>query len=122
MNASNRRHTRYTVPEGALVSQKIRSNGVLARMLGWADCRLRDISIAGALILTEKKFGIGDKISIKLSPRKDAELVFEGEVVNCSKDPRTGHFQLGIAIQSPAARSPEESFINKLESVFHQVA
>lgn len=122
MNASNRRHTRYTVPEGALVSQKIRSNSVLARMLGWADCRLRDISIAGALILTEKNFGIGDKISIKLSPRKDAELVFEGEVVNCTKDPRTGHFQLGIAIQAPLAKSPEESFFNKLESIFHQVA
>lgn len=122
MNASNRRHTRYSVPEGALVSQKIRSKGALARMLGWADCRLRDISIAGALILTEKKFGIGDKISIKLSPRKDAELVFEGAVVNCTKDPRTGHFQLGIAIHSPAERSPEESFFNNLESVFHQVA
>ena len=105
-----------------MLSQKIRSKGALLRMLGWADCRLRDISIAGALILTEKKFGIGDKISIKLSPKADAELVFEGEVVNCSKDPRTGHFQLGIAIQPPAARSHEESFFNKLESIFQQVA
>jgi hypothetical protein len=122
MNASNRRHTRYSVPEGALASQKIRSKSFIARLLGWGDCRLRDISIAGALILTEKKFCIGDKISIKLTPRKGAELVFDGEVVNCTKDHKSGHLQLGIAIQTPAPRSAEETFFNQIGTVFHQVA
>lgn len=122
MNASNRRHTRYSVPEGALASQKIRSKSLIARVFGWGDCRLRDISIAGALIMTEKKFGIGDTISIKLTPRKDGDLVFDGKVVNCTKDPRTGFFQLGIAIHPPLSQSAEEGFINRLESVFHEVA
>lgn len=122
MNASNRRHTRYTVPEGALASQKLRGKSLVARMLGWGDCRLRDISIAGALILTERKFGIGDKLNIKLTPRKGAELVFDGEVVNCTKDSKSGHLQLGVAIQAPAPMSAEEAFFKEIGSVFHQVA
>ncbi|QHF00570.1 PilZ domain-containing protein (plasmid) [Pseudomonas cannabina pv. alisalensis] len=118
MNASSRRHTRYVISEGALLSQQIKGKGLVAALLGWADCRVRDLSIAGAMILTEKKKGIGDPISMKLTQRNGDELQFEGKVVNCGTDHRSGHFQLGIALNEQAPETREHIFLHSLGDSF----
>lgn len=118
MNASSRRHTRYVIPEGALASQKIKSRGLVAGLLGWADCRVRDLSIAGALILTDKKKGIGDPIAMRLTEKNGTELNFEGKVVNCGTDHRSGKFQLGISLLEQAPDSKEHAFLHGLATSF----
>lgn len=118
MNASSRRYTRYVIPEGALASQKIRSKGLVAGLLGWADCRVRDLSVAGALILTEKKKGIGDPIAMRLTERNGTELHFEGKVVNCGTDHRSGKYQLGISLFVQSPESKEYAFLHGLALTF----
>nr|CAM96091.1 hypothetical protein pQBR0059 [Pseudomonas fluorescens SBW25] len=106
------------ISEGALLSQKIKGKGLVAGLLGWADCRVRDLSVAGAMILTEKKKGIGDAISMKLTQRNGDELQFEGRVVNCGTDHRSGNFQLGIALSDQAPDSREHIFLHSLGESF----
>lgn len=121
MDASGRRHTRYTVPEGAMRSQKIKEKGLLGGLLGWADCRVRDLSIAGALILTNKKLGIGDQILMKLTPKLGNDLEFAGSVVNCTTDQSSGKYQLGIALAAPSTNTGEHHFLHNLSVAFTQV-
>ncbi|MBM5458999.1 PilZ domain-containing protein [Pseudomonas sp. P66] len=118
MTASSRRHTRYVIPEGALLSQKIKGKGLLAGILGWAECRVRDLSIAGALILTDKKMGIGDSICMRLTRARGEELEFEGKVVNCGTDHRSGKYTLGISLSEQLPNSQEHVFLHKLAEVF----
>lgn len=118
MNASNRRHTRYTVAESSLADQKIRSQGLFKGLLGWSDCRIRDLSIAGALILTSKSHGAGDKIYMKLTLRTGEELVFLGKVVNIGTEPRQGGYRLGVALDDVKPDTAEYEFLHDLASVF----
>ncbi|EKT4529643.1 MULTISPECIES: PilZ domain-containing protein [Pseudomonas] len=118
MTASSRRHTRYVITEGALLSQKIKGKGLFAGLLGWDECRVRDLSIAGALILTDKKKGIGDSICMKLTQNNGKELEFEGKVVNCGTDHRSGKYTLGISLSDQDPSSHEHIFLHKLAENF----
>src|SRR5690606_5531779 len=117
MNASNRRHTRYTVPEGALSDQKLRPNGILSGLRGWTDCRVRDMSIAGALVLARKSIGTGTAVSLRLTLRTGEELVYHGTVVNVS-DGGKGEYRMGVSLENANPGTPEHTFLHDLESVF----
>lgn len=120
MNASSRRHTRFVIPEEALPSQKIKGKGLLGGLLGWADCRVRDLSIAGALVLTGKRKGIGDPIELRFTQRNGKELQFGGKVVNCGIDHRTGKFQLGISLTEQLPETAEYAFLHSLSQTFQE--
>ncbi|MBA1306714.1 PilZ domain-containing protein [Stutzerimonas xanthomarina] len=117
MNASNRRHTRYTVPEGALADQKLRPQGMLSGLRGWTDCRVRDMSIAGALVLAKKSLGSGSAVSIKLILRTGEELIYHGTVVNVSDGGR-GEYRLGVSLGDVQPGTHEHTFLHDLASVF----
>lgn len=118
MNASDRRHTRYVIREEALLSQKISGKGLLAAIRGQVDCRVRDMSVAGALVLTSRKYGIGDVIDLELTERSGRELRLGGKVVNCGIDALTGLNKLGISLSAPRSGTPEHAFLEQLASSF----
>ena len=117
MNASNRRHTRYTVPEGALADQRIRPHGMLSGFRAWSDCRVRDMSIAGALVLARKSIGSGSAVSIRLTLRTGEQLIYDGTVVNVSGGDN-GEYRLGVSLSEAQPGTPEHTFLHDLASVF----
>lgn len=118
MNASDRRHTRYVIREEALLSQKISGKGLLAAIRGQVDCRVRDMSVAGALVLASRKYGIGDVIDLELTERSGRQLRLGGKVVNCGIDASTGLNKLGISLSAPRSGTPEHAFLEQLASNF----
>ena len=118
MSASARRHTRYTVPKDAMRTQQIKSKGLIAGLKGWADCQVRDLSYAGALVLSERKMGIGDHILMRLSLRSGWDLEFDGKVVNCGTDILSGQYKLGVAIDEPSSETSEHRFLQNLGATF----
>ncbi|HBO6302943.1 TPA: PilZ domain-containing protein [Pseudomonas aeruginosa] len=121
MTAANRRYTRYAIPEHAMRKQEIKIKGVLGLLAGWGDCRVRDISYAGALVLTDKKIGIGDRVVLRLVEKDGAEMTFDGSVANCSKDPITKQFRLGIALVEPDSGRKEMGFLQELQDRYRPV-
>lgn len=69
---------------------------------------MRDISYAGALVLTDKKIGIGDQVLLRLTEKDGGVMDFEGTVANCSKDPITHQFRVGVALSEPEADRREK--------------
>jgi len=118
MSASARRHTRYTVPMDAMRTQQIKSKGLIAGLKGWSDCHIRDLSYAGALVLSDKKLDIGDQILMRLSLRSGWDLEFNGKVVNCGTDILSGKYKLGVAIDEPSSETTEHRFLQNLGASF----
>ncbi|HHH9441278.1 TPA: PilZ domain-containing protein [Pseudomonas aeruginosa] len=121
MTAANRRFTRYAIPEHSMHKQEIKIKGVLGLLAGWGSCRVRDISYAGALVLTDKKVGIGDRVVLRLVEKNGAEMTFDGSVANCSKDPITKQFRLGIALIEPGSGRRELGFLQELKDRYRPV-
>ncbi|MGK8984438.1 PilZ domain-containing protein, partial [Pseudomonas aeruginosa] len=95
---------------------------VLGFLAGWGDCRVRDISYAGALVLTDKKIGIGDQVLLRLTEKDGGVMDFEGTVANCSKDPITHQFRVGVALSEPEADRREKGFLLQLQDRYRPVA
>ena len=118
MSAAARRHTRYTVPEDAMRTQQIKTKGLFGGLKGWSDCRVRDLSAAGALVLSDKKLDIGDHVLMRLSLRKGWDLEFDGKIVNCGTDVASGKYKLGVSIDEPSEETSEHRFLRDLNQTF----
>ncbi len=92
--------------------------GILGLLSGWGECRVRDMSLAGAMVLTERKFGVGDKVELKLLGRDGVQLRFICAVANASRDHKQGGFKIGVSIAEPQAGSAEHQFLTKLPVLF----
>ena len=118
MSESQRRFQRYTLSPGAFTSQRVRGTGLLGSIKGWKVCRVKDMSVAGALLLTKQDHYLGAGIEIELSTVEGQKLIFKGEVVNLGKDHQTNDNKLGVRIESPKAGSSEAKFVEGLEKRF----
>lgn len=118
MGHSDRRHTRYALPDILFVSQEIKQQGMIGSLLGWGQCHIRDISYAGMLLTTAKRMTIGDKITVKLNFKSGEELSFRCNVVNASTDHGTGNLKVGVCILEPERDSPEGVFLTTLGDKF----
>ncbi len=114
MSHVDRRHTRYSIPEGEVKRLQVKPQGVMSMFSGWADASVRDMSEAGMLVMTEKRMTIGDGVSVRLELKDGSELSFNGEVVNASTDHVSGKKKLGISINEPAGGSDEGLFLKGL--------
>lgn len=121
MTHADRRHTRYALPDGVFAVQQIKLKGMFGSLAGWGDCRLKDISCAGFLLMTSKRLTIGDKISVKLSEADGNSLTFQGNVVNASTDHSTGLLKIGVSISSPDQGDVEQGFLTSLSDRFKPV-
>lgn len=99
-------------------TQQIKTKGLFGGLKGWSDCRVRDLSFAGALVLSEKKLDIGDHVLMRLSLRTGWNLEFDGKVVNCGTDLMSGKFKLGVSIDEPGQETTEHSFLRDLNQTF----
>ncbi len=118
MDASNRRHTRYKVTEGSLAAQRMRKGGLVGMLQGWSECRISDLSIAGALVLTQKRLGPEDKIILELTTRDGNSLLLLGKVVNISSEHRLGGYRLGVALGEVISGSAEHEFLHGLALMY----
>jgi hypothetical protein len=87
-------------------------------IIGWKECRVKDMSEAGALILTKHRLDLGDEVQLELSPKQGAKMVFEGDVVNLGIDHATKVNKIGIRLTSPRGGTTEATFLIKLEACF----
>ncbi|KQW19920.1 hypothetical protein ASC85_08720 [Pseudomonas sp. Root401] len=118
MSLSERRFQRYHLTPGAFSRQRIRGTGLLAGIKGWKDCRVKDMSVAGALILAKQEHQLGSKIEVELETTDGTRMVFLGEVVNLGKDHNSNEHKIGMKIQAPKGGSAEAEFLDSLESRF----
>lgn len=122
MSESERRHTRYALSPGEFTRQRLKGCGMLGSIKGWKDCRVKDISSAGALLLSKAEHYLGDNIDLELTATDGSKLVFRGEVVNLGKDHSTNENKLGIKLEQPNAGSREVRFMDSLQARFKQSA
>nr|WP_192963281.1 PilZ domain-containing protein [Pseudomonas fluorescens]CEK42077.1 hypothetical protein PQBR57_0124 [Pseudomonas fluorescens SBW25] len=120
MSESERRHTRYALSSGEFTRQRLKGCGFLASLKGWKDCRVKDMSSAGALLLSKTEHYLGDQIDLELTAKDGSKLVFRGEVVNLGKDHGTNEHKLGIKIDQPKAGTCEGLFMEGLQAKFKQ--
>lgn len=118
MSEADRRFQRFVVDPDAFRSQRIRKKGLLGSILGWKLCSLRDISNAGALVITHKLLTMGTPVMIELETNDGESMTLSGEVVNIALDHGSCHFRLGIKIMQPEAQSSEGRFLSNLDSHF----
>lgn len=118
MSESDRRFQRYVLAPDAFTSQRAKGAGLSWLIKGWKDCRVKDMSAAGALLLTKQDFSLGDKIEVELTAKEGQRMVFQGEVVNLGKDHNAGLNKLGIKLGHPTSGSVEERFLEGLEARF----
>lgn len=122
MSESERRHTRYALSSGDFAHQRLKGCGMLASLKGWKDCRVKDMSSAGALLLTKSEHNLSDLIDLELTFKDGNKLVFRGEVVNLGKDHTTNQHKLGIKIDQPKTCSREARFLDGLQVRYKQSA
>jgi hypothetical protein len=120
MSESERRFQRYDLNPGAFSRQRVKVSGFIGSLKGWKDCRVKDMSTAGALVLTKQVFLLGDHVEVELTTVEGIRLVFSGEVVNLSKDHSTDESKLGISLGKTAPASSEGIFLSGLSSRFRQ--
>jgi hypothetical protein len=104
-----------------MASQHVRVKGLFGIVRGWSVCRIKDLSCAGVMVLTERQLGIGDRIDIRLIDRSGARLSFRGEVANVGRDHREDRFKIGIALHVTAADAKENQFLCTLADRFREV-
>lgn len=118
MSLSERRFQRYNLSPGAFSRQRIRVTGLLGSIKGWKDCRVKDMSVAGALILAKQEHQLGSIIEVELETTDGSRMVFKGEVVNLGKDHQSNEHKIGMKIEAPAGGSGEAVFLDSLEGRF----
>lgn len=118
MSESDRRFQRYTLAPKAFSSQRVKGTSFLSLLRGWNDCRVKDMSTAGALILAKVGFDLGDEIEVELVTIEGQKMRFHGEVVNLGKDHQTDDNKLGIKIDTPRPSSTEADFLSALPEKF----
>ena len=118
MSHVDRRHTRYSIPEGEVKRLQVKPQGLMSMLSGWSDASVRDMSHAGMLVMTEKRMTIGDGVTVRMELRDGCELSFNGQVVNASTDHVSGKRKLGISINEPAGGSDEQVFLEGLSDRF----
>jgi len=114
MSQSERRFQRYTLTTGAFSRQRLRGTGLLGSLKGWKDCRVKDMSTAGAQVLTKQEHYLGAQIEVELVTIEDTRMVFQGEVVNLGKEHNSNENKIGIKLDAPRAGSAEASFLESL--------
>lgn len=120
MSESERRHVRYALPSGEFTRQRLKGRGMFGSLKGWKDCRVKDMSSAGALVLTKAEHYLGDTIDIELTGTNGSKLVFSGEVVNLGKDHAANLNKMGIKIVPPQGSSAEAKFLAGLQTSYKQ--
>jgi hypothetical protein len=118
MSESERRFQRYALTPGAFSSQRVKALGFLGLIKGWKDCRVKDMSIAGVLLLTKQQHMLGDKVEVELQTIDGSKMVFLGEVVNLGNDHTTDQHRVGVRIDTPKEGTPESKFLDGLETRF----
>lgn len=118
MSESDRRHARYQVHEGAMLSQDIRTLGLLGKLVGWSSCRIKDLSLAGAMVLTERKIAVGGQVEIMLVGKSGQRIILPGKVANVGRDERLGKYKLGVCLHVPDKKSNEWKFLQSLPELF----
>lgn len=122
MSESERRHTRYALSTGEFSRQRVKGCGMFASLKGWRDCRVKDMSSAGALLLTKTEHYLGDFVHLELTATEGSKLLFKGEVVNLGKDHNTNEHKLGIRIDQPKVGTREAKFLDGLQDRARQKA
>ncbi|MFL1449382.1 PilZ domain-containing protein [Pseudomonas tritici] len=122
MSESQRRFQRYDLNPAAFSKQRVKAAGLIGAFKGWRDCRVKDMSAAGALVLAKVEFMMGDKLEVELTTLEGTRLVFKGEVVNLGRDHSSHETKLGITLGKTTPGSSENSFLNELERRFKQSA
>lgn len=122
MSESERRHTRYALSSGEFTRQRLKRCGMLGFLKGWKECRVKDISSAGALLLTKTEHYLGDLIDLELLTSGGIKLLFRGEVVNLGKDHSTNQHKVGVKITTPTPGSGEAIFVNGIQTRYKQNA
>jgi hypothetical protein len=100
----------------------MRGTGLLGSLKGWKDCRVKDMSIAGALIQAKQEHQLGAKVEVELETIDGARMVFQGEVVNLGKDHKTNENKLGVRLEPAKGGSAEAAFLESLEQRFKACA
>ena len=122
MSESERRHIRYALSSGEFTRQRLKGSGMLGSLKGWKECRVKDISSAGALLLTKTEHYLGDFIDLELISLDGSKLLFRGEVVNLGKDHTTNQHKVGVKITTPIPGSGEAIFLNGIPARYKQSA
>ena len=120
MSESERRFQRYDLNPSAFSRQRVKVMGFFGALKGWKDCRVKDMSTAGALVLTKQELLLGDSIEVELTTVEGSKLVFKGEIVNLGRDHMTSESKLGVRLDQTTAASSEHIFLNELNSRFRQ--
>lgn len=118
MSEAQRRYQRFIVSAGALKRQRVRAASIMGKLKGWKDCKVQDISQAGALVLASSIFDMGDAVQVELLPSDDEAIIFDGEVVNLGREHATGQYRLGIRLNTPQPGSAEMRFLDTLSERF----
>ena len=114
MSESDRRYDRYSLDEAAFKTVKLKRHGVMGLLSGYVDCKVKDMSKAGALVLCSSSVSLGSRISLKLELQNDSELVFLAEVVNLGRDVTKGLVKLGLRLEPSPEGSAEYRFLDSL--------
>lgn len=104
-----------------MASQHVRIKGIFGLLRGWSVCRIKDLSRAGVMVLTERQLGIGDRIDIRLVDKSGESLNFRGQVANVGRDRREERFKIGIALHVTEADVKETQFLDTLQERFKEV-
>jgi hypothetical protein len=118
MSESERRFHRYALAPGAFSRQRVRALGFIGFFKSWKECRVKDMSIAGALLLTKQQHILGDKVEVELQTVEGVSMIFLGEVVNLGMDHSTDQHRVGVHIDPPRQGTPESLFLESLPTRF----
>lgn len=114
MSESDRRFQRYNVSAGSFSNQRVKVEGFLGSLKGWGGCKVKDMSEAGALVLTKRLLSMGDTVIIEMTPRGGVPMNFRGEVVNIGTEHVSGWAKLGVRLITPGQGSREMTFLETL--------
>lgn len=120
MSESERRFQRFLLPPGAVKEQRLKVDGVIGSIRGWAQCQIKDLSIAGALVYCDTGMKLGDGVKLKLEMNSGDLMVFTGEVVNLGRDQSTAKQRVGIRLSNPEAGATESLFLEDLGKHFEE--
>lgn len=122
MSESERRFQRYALTPGAFSRQRVKALGFIGSLKGWKECRVKDMSTAGALLLSKQEHYLGDKIEVELQTVEGVTMVFRGEVVNLGKDHTTSQHRVGVRLEAPEPGTSEALFLDGLQTRFKESA
>lgn len=121
MSESQRRFQRYAVQAGSLSSQRYKEAGVLGFLRGWTDCKVTDLSHAGALVVSSKMLDMGSVLAIEITPKSSGDkLTFHGEVMNIGREPKQGTYRFGVKLFTPERGTKELLYLEQLPTIFKE--